>query len=288
MSRCRVQSAPQFALHCITVLCCSLQWLVESMNDVLLSCRSSSDIYQEAGEGRVKLPEEDPEIISRVIGFIYTNDYDWTEVPDVFLSRKTRRIATTAPSGDVNGQTLHGHAEGTSGSSAQNSETQSDFVESLHIHIWMYKCADFLGIENLKQKAAERFYILAKEYFAHEAFAKPLRSMFESTKSGDIDLRRKTMELCVVKYAQIEVKKDTLAVILEHEANTWSVAVPLLKEIVETSKKKLQKLQKAVNNLTVTVCSRSTPSYYTNGPMKIVVEKNLSLTVLYQSCSNKT
>jgi hypothetical protein len=257
----------------------------------MLPCWSSADIFQEAGEGRVKLPEEDPEIIARVIGFVYTNDYDWSEVPDVFLSRKKPRIATTAPSRDVSDQTLHGNAEGTTGSSTHESETRPDLVEPLHIHICMYKCADFLGIENLKQKAADRFHILAREFFAHEAFAKPLRSMFDPTKSDDIDLRRKTVQFCVTNYAQIEAKQDTVAVILEHEANTWSVAVPILKESVETSNKKsqkLQKLQNAVTNLTVTNCAKCTPSsFYVKGAKRILVEQDMSLTVLCLFCNKK-
>jgi len=65
-------------------------------------------MIQETKESRVTLPEHDPGIISRVIGFIYTNKYDWSKVPEVFLSIKK---AKDNPKEPVFVQQLHIHLE---------------------------------------------------------------------------------------------------------------------------------------------------------------------------------
>lgn len=233
------------------------------------------------------MPAQDPEIIARVIGFLYTNDYNTYEVPDVFLSRKKPRIAKTTSSGDIGEQALQKDTKAPNGSSMHIPATRPDVFEPLCIDIRMYKCADFLGITNLKQKAASRFLSMAGKIVVQKAFASVLRFMFESTKSDDIDLRRKTMQLCVTRYADIELKKETLAVILEHEANAWNVAVPLLKEGAKEGAETFKtKLQNAVDKLEINQCSQCFANLRSHG-RKVVVEEDLSLSTRCRSCSEE-
>lgn len=106
-----------------------------------------------------------------------------------------------------------------------------NLANDLTVHALVYKYADMLDIDLLKQLASERFVALtaSRSIVGHSSFAKPLRTMFESTRSDDTYLRLPTLTYCISKYA--ELVADTVEVIMEHEPTAWTVAVKCLRDV---------------------------------------------------------
>ena len=178
-------------------------------------CRTGFPLtaQQEAKDGRVKFPEEDPKILSRVFFFLYSGDYDYAEaesVPECFHKLlQYQPIEKPTP----------------------DDEKWSGYVvESFKTIALVYKCADMLGIEGLKNLAAKRFLLQAPTGICIDGFEEALRVMYESTASNDQMLRIPATRVCIQKYSLVANREETIKVILKHEPVVWDVATSLLEE----------------------------------------------------------
>lgn len=144
--------------------------------------------------------------MSRVIAFLYANDYDDSNVPGFF--RKTA---------DCHDQDLQHTDE----------KPPSGVLETMSVNALVYKCADMLGIENLKTLACGRFVQQAESAYAMDGFDEPLDVMFENTHPNDVELRLTVTRICLSNYAQIKDRPKTVQTLKDHEPNVGNVFVQM-------------------------------------------------------------
>ncbi|KAK7887592.1 hypothetical protein LTR67_009493 [Exophiala xenobiotica] len=179
-----------------------------------------SGSFEEAVSGRIKFPEEEPEIMARAILFVYSNDYDDIQLPKFYK-------------GLINDDDADEEERLRSGPIKEIDEL--GLRRPLKVNTLVYKCADMLGLDGLMHMASARFMTDAKLAFEMDGFEDPLRLLYESTRSDDRDLRFEVTCLCVENHDLLEIRKKTIAVMREHEPNVWSVSVELLKRLAADS-----------------------------------------------------
>jgi hypothetical protein len=140
--------------------------------------------------------------MSRFIAFLYTKNYDDSKVPEFCL--------TTADSHD---QDMLPSSE----------NPPSGLLESMSVNALVYKCADMLGIENLKVLACARFVRQPESAYAMDGFDDPLNVMFENTHPNDVELRLAVTRICLSNYAQIRDQSKTVQILKHHKPNVWNV-----------------------------------------------------------------
>ncbi|OCT51114.1 hypothetical protein CLCR_09153 [Cladophialophora carrionii] len=114
----------------------------------------------ETASRRIDLSEDDPKTVSRVVLFMYTSDYDEREIPAFLLPSQVENLSTTSQGG----------ADESPDASSSKPDGPTVF-ETLKTNVLVYKCADMLGIENLKVLAAKRFMADARTVLSEEGFA---------------------------------------------------------------------------------------------------------------------
>jgi hypothetical protein len=185
---------------------------------------------QEAEDGRVKFPEEDPKILSRVICFLYTGDYNGDvaeNVPECFHKLlQCQPIEKPTP----------------------KDEKWSEYlVGILKTDALVYKCADMLGVDSLKAQAARRFLILARKSISCRGFEEAMKTMYESTAYDDRILRIPATHDFVQKHTLVTEREKILEVVLKYEPVAWELGLLLQKEKTKVcSEKKI--LETALKN----------------------------------------
>lgn len=162
---------------------------------------------QEAEVARINLTEEDPRILVHILVYFYTNNYSMRRMPE-FLK------AAAAPSRY---------------SSIVN-EAESGWSEEMYellVDAMVFKYADMLGIELLKQLAALKFLRYAPIYLQDKGFAEALRVVYESTLSDDPYLRSHVTKICVSNHKRLAEGSETIKVIMEHEPIAWKIGVEM-------------------------------------------------------------
>ena len=153
--------------------------------------------------------------MARTLLFMYTGDYDDIQVPDITVKTACSSKKESESSKLLGLQVF-----------------MDDLVfKKLETNALVYKCADMLGVEDLKALAADRFVTDARTVFTKRAFAEPLRIMYESTRSDDGYLRLPITTLCIKHHNLLADIPETIAVIQHYEYNVWTVHMALLKEI---------------------------------------------------------
>ncbi len=127
---------------------------------------------------------------------------------------------------------------------------------ALKVNTLMYKCAEMLGLEELKHEASARFMRDANMAYDMDGFEDPLRLLYESTRSDDTDLRFEVTCLCVENHDILEFRKKTVEVVREHEPNVWSVSVELLKRLATSSTSEGGSTKKLRLGKAVKLCNR--------------------------------
>ncbi|EXJ61728.1 hypothetical protein A1O7_02157 [Cladophialophora yegresii CBS 114405] len=164
--------------------------------------RAANGDFREAKEGRIKMTEDDPRILSRVLVFLYTNDYETSSIPKFLQTRiasAERHMADTEPDYGCPG------------------------MEELMVHLLVFKSADMLGIEPLKRLASSRFLRGASSRCLDPNFAKPLNLVYEWTREGDEFLRWPVTDICLEKYRDLPSCPATMHVLQMHDPVTWRV-----------------------------------------------------------------
>jgi len=95
-------------------------------------------------------------------------------------------------------------------------------------------CAKALQIDQVMMSAQMRVMMRVSAIFASAnpltGFPDVLSFVFESTKSGQDGLREKITSICLEKHHQCSNNAAVAAVLDEHEASLWRIAVPLLRQ----------------------------------------------------------
>lgn len=185
------------------------------------------------------LSNDNPEIVARVVLFLYTSDYDPESVPSFLLlgHESTDSHTEDEPDARSPGKVEDAKTESTKATQEDESESQSDdepppdeIFTRLETNALVYQCADMLGIESLAVLAAERFLADTKRHFDDSRFKSPLRIMYESTSPNDEPLRLPVTRVLVKNHMKLKKLAETVSVIKEFEYNVWTLTVPLLKE----------------------------------------------------------
>jgi hypothetical protein len=173
---------------------------------------------QEAEKGRIDLSEEDPKILSRILIFLYTGDYDAAKVPDFF--HKLTAKSAKATSNKVK-------AMGTRTSDGKRA------MADLKTHAMVYKLADMLDITALKTTASDRFLAGIGNCCDSPSFAEPLKVMYEHTQPCDAFLRLPATTACVKQHKKVTWCPEVLEVIMRYEANAWKVGLSIMRTCEE-------------------------------------------------------
>ncbi|KAJ9606901.1 hypothetical protein H2200_008911 [Cladophialophora chaetospira] len=218
--------------------------------------------FREAASGQIDLSEDDPKIVTRVVLFMYTSDYDPRKVPAFLIpgqaeegSPMTEAEGNNSSSNAAKAPARPKPLPGKKGRSTVRTMTApekepvtAETFEALKINALVYKCADFLGIENLKMLAAERFMSDARVAYLDEKFAEPLQVMYESTRPDDEYLRVPATALCVKHGESFPAASDTVKVLEEYEHSVWGVYKPLFTEGYGQDHSRLDNLISKIND----------------------------------------
>ncbi|KAJ9606899.1 hypothetical protein H2200_008909 [Cladophialophora chaetospira] len=176
----------------LTIDCQGVQFKVHRV----LVCPQSPMI--DAAMSRIKFPEEDPDILARVILFMYTNDYDDKSLPKFY-------------------------------SHLYLDDESLGLRKCLNVNALVYKTAEMLGLSDLQTVASARFMRDAQVAFDMDGFEQPAELLYENTRMDDRDLRFKVTQLCIENHDLLEIRPKTLAVLQHHEPNVWHVTVELMR-----------------------------------------------------------
>ncbi|EXJ58152.1 hypothetical protein A1O7_05577 [Cladophialophora yegresii CBS 114405] len=132
-------------------------------SDFSITCRGANFRVHRAVETasrKIDLSEDDPETVSRVVLFMYTGDYNERQIPAFLLPDQVEYLSATTQAA----------ADEKAAASSSTPDGPTVF-EVLKTNALVYKCADMLGVEDLKVLAAERFMADARTVFSEEGFA---------------------------------------------------------------------------------------------------------------------
>lgn len=243
-------------------------WKVISAPMMLLVDRADSST-QESKTGLITFPEEDPKTISKMVEFMYSGDYDDKEEGRLITSPKKLRLALSASESDDE-LSLSDEED-----VVLDQNRVDRLLESMKVHLFVYKCADMLGIKKLTNVASDRFCKKATRVVGEQGFDKILALVFEKTTTEDGKMRLRVLELCVQNYEAIESKPATLAVLLNNENNAWKVAVSVLKRA--NGEGFIDRLQKVADTSNVGTCCECRRRWTANGVQLIVTDETLGM-----------
>ncbi|KIW55927.1 hypothetical protein PV05_04636 [Exophiala xenobiotica] len=229
-----------FIIECQGVVFKVHRLVICTQSPMLAAACSGS--FEEALSGRITFPEEDPEILARVILFMYSKYYHELKLP---------RFYHGLIKDDGEGE----EDRFPSGRGFQEID-ELGLRRGLKVNALVYKCAEMLGLDELKDEASARFMRDAKSAYDMDGFEDPLRLLYESTRADDTDLRFKVTCLCVENHDILELRKKTIEVIKEHEGNVWSVSGELLKRLANSSTSKGSSDKKLGVEQVVMLCNR--------------------------------
>ena len=169
--------------------------------------------WREALSGRVEFPEEDPDILSLVIHFLYTDDFKFSIAPDFWDEICSGNLpAPLTAVFERNGVNL-----------------VDDLLLSISTKVHVYRCADYLGIDRLKQRVAENIVRTVPSVINLAGFDEILNLIYKHTDTDDLQLRLAVTRLCVDHYLDITCSNEAAGnVIAYNEPEAWIVAEALL------------------------------------------------------------
>jgi hypothetical protein len=188
----------------------------------------SANFLQEGLESQVNLPEDDPEIVSLVLVYLYTGVYSLeAAISSCFPETVKHRAHDQAAIPTI--QTKASELDG-----ALSKSPSSDCM----VHVAVYSCADRLGILSLKALACEKFMTFAKDV-DETSFARLLRAVYENTAAQDIILRAAATQHLASLKSHVQDIPELVEVLHQHEPMVWAIMEPFQKEL-KTLKDALQ------------------------------------------------
>jgi hypothetical protein len=177
---------------------------------------------QEAKTRTSDLSDHHPAIVSRVIFYLYTGDYDEHLIPKIFQDRCTE---IELPADTMIQRKTRG------GVQAQV-QVQHE-TNSLKVNSMVYKLAEMLGMEDLQDIASARCQACLAGAYSYAGFSSVLKTLFESTREED-NLRVRAIIFLARKDKQGDLREDTIEVLKEYEPKLWEICHKVLEEYQDT------------------------------------------------------
>lgn len=183
-----------------------------------LQAQHSSHENQEQQEGRVDLPDDQPEIVARMLHYLYTGEYYSTLTDEI--------------SGLLSSSFRNGTGSGTTATETDTKRVKMSLLEEedageLKVDILMYQCSDKLNVPGLKTAASASFRCHLKPFSKSsgmKGLADVVKLAYESTASGDTELRLYLTEQ-LVSFGRLVTADEALVHVIEkHEFIAWRVA----------------------------------------------------------------
>lgn len=191
---------------------------------------------QEKSEARVEFQDSRPDVMTRVLEFLYTGEYS-VDVP--------QPLQTTALPSD----TASIEAVSPADPSHKDAEDMDRRMDNLKTHTLVYQLADMLGIKNLKDSVADSFRaIFDYDVITHSKFGELLDSVFTNTPRNDNNLRSRVMIHCVIRNDLIKHGGIPEGILKTHEPLAWLTGVAMQRHH-EKSRAKMNALDVTVAEL---------------------------------------
>jgi hypothetical protein len=182
-------------------------------------------VCQEAETRTSDLSDHHPAIVSRVIFFLYTGNFDPGEIPEIFRARCADIESPSDPDGKQTKRDSDGNLVAI--------RRRDVSTQHLKVNSMVYKLADMLGYEYLKIRAFFRCERCLCKAFLDAGFPSGLKTLFECTREED-ELRVRTMIFLARKNLDGELRKQAFAVLMEYEPRLWKLCRQVLEEYQKT------------------------------------------------------
>ena len=260
--------APKPSKFIETLFARSLSCLLLSVSqhgryDRVLTAKYSAHSTQEGSEGSVDLKEEDPEIVEKVLRFLYAGTYNGgcSCGGDITMA-------------DIAGISyhilLHLSTYRYIDSPKVYQKSQQEPGEALQSDVRVYVLAEYLGVEALRLQALGNCTHQLNHHFHAAKLVEPISIALSNTKSDDDGLRQQVLRSCVAKSAMVKTCAELEQVLTDQEPLAWSLLLEaqkrqddLLRELVASTveasaastdlKHRTKDLERAHDNLRATV-----------------------------------
>ncbi|ERF72408.1 hypothetical protein EPUS_06037 [Endocarpon pusillum Z07020] len=194
--------------------------------------------FQEAEQNHVDLVDEEPEIIARMLSYMYTGDYDDAQIPRWAEERcivsppcsQTQTIkdkeglygASEVQTESSDGKIPAGEEEwGKKISRSGKEGSKKASLSRMEVNTLVYACGDKLGIRYLKAAATEKFARSIAEEYKSKHFQEAIELVFRVTAPGDSEIRSELL-LWYIRHREA-VTGNLAKTMAEHEPLTWKV-----------------------------------------------------------------
>lgn len=197
----------------------------------------------------IKLPDDDPEAVSKMISFLYTGDYDEEPRPSYSVAQD-RLVAASVRSTTIQGnsEVINAATHQTPGNSANEgsavaSTTPIDHKASGNIRL--YLLADKYDIQPLKNLAKEKFKKWAQTHWGDNTFPGVVREILETVPEHDRALHDIVDEL-IAKYAEPLLLGEKFRRLIE---DYKIIGTKIMIQILEHKKEAEEKLRRSKKNI---------------------------------------
>lgn len=207
---------------------------------------------KEAEQTRVDLVEEEPEIVARMLSFLYTRHYDDAKIPewaskllfdncgsaanvlekriekaDDFPANKMKSPSDT----DATSGESHAEADSESGQSGSLAPQPRTLLLPMEVNTLMYACGDEFGILPLKIAATSKFEKCLSEDSKSAHFRRAVELVLEKTAPDDLEIRYSLIVWCMKNRGSIDSSITDL--IIEFEPLSYKLFLEMKHELDE-------------------------------------------------------
>jgi hypothetical protein len=159
--------------------------------------------------------------VARVIHYLYLGDYHTGDDGCTSDSHSVSpRIYLRSPSITRRDKSINSWPE----PCVNDERAEQRYDKLLTVHLDVYRCASYLGIEPLRKYAAWLFVDLLSEPVSKKCFIDAVKMVYENIATEDAMLRTATTEVCAFNYLIISESPDLTSVMKQHEPAAWGVA----------------------------------------------------------------
>ena len=210
-----------------------------------------TDMKQESEEACVSLEEDDPEIIARVLEYLYTEDYTEEKPPELpgLPSLPQERLDKIEACQDA--MTRLQMASRMPGNAKDKADAADYVATALETHAKLYGCADKLGLARLCKAASDRFkavFPAAKHVFLDAQVSSILGLVYDMTRSSDTDLRYYMTTVCFLE-GSVSMREAASTVIKQHEplvfrvCESWQETLEMKLELEDAARAQRESLE---------------------------------------------
>ncbi|KAL8992660.1 MAG: hypothetical protein Q9169_006931 [Polycauliona sp. 2 TL-2023] len=225
--------------------------------------------FLEAASNEIKLPEDEPMAVERMLKFLYTGDYDDTDNED---SQTAQVLLSRDPSpGDTNA-CGHGLSDGSKAPHKAAKAPVQVNVAALMNTIDVYTLADKYDMLYLQVFAKSRFKARANDEWATVDIVTIMPIVYSTTPDSNRGLRKIMLDVCLRSTERLKwhesfrtmLKGDASmsfdfldAVLKDSEERAYKAIEPKLIRVVEWTKLQ-ERVMKTITEMTVTCSTCST------------------------------